>query len=119
MATHAAFGLHSLSSRGTVSSCLEDSCYPCACCGGACRAPCRWPDKEAKPAEKPAGETAKDAAKPAEPKEELVKSEHSAIINGQKVEYTAVAGTLLLRDNEEKPTATIFYIAYTRNAVQT
>jgi carboxypeptidase C (cathepsin A) len=74
-------------------------------------------EKESKPPEKPAGETGKEAAKSGEPKEELVKSQHSAIINGRKVEYTAVAGTLLLRDNEEKPTATIFYIAYTRNGI--
>ena len=60
-----------------LSLCLLWCGLPCALCAA---------DKEAKPPEKPAGETAKDAAKPAEPKEELVKSQHSAIINGQKVE---------------------------------
>jgi carboxypeptidase C (cathepsin A) len=69
----------------------------------------------AKPSEKPAAEPGKEAAKPAEPKEELIKSQHSVTLNGQKLDYTAVAGTILLRDNEDKPTAAIFYIAYTKD----
>jgi carboxypeptidase C (cathepsin A) len=73
------------------------------------------PSEPAKPADKPAAEPGKEAAKPAEPKEELVKSQHSITINGQKLDYTAVSGTILLHDNEEKPTAAIFYIAYTKN----
>jgi carboxypeptidase C (cathepsin A) len=72
-------------------------------------------NEPAKPAEKPAAEPGKEAAKSAEPKEELVTSQHSVTINGQKLDYTAVAGTILLRDNEEKPTAAIFYIAYTKD----
>jgi carboxypeptidase C (cathepsin A) len=72
-------------------------------------------DELAKPAEKPTAEPGKEAAKLAEPKEELVKSQHSVTINGQKLDYTAGAGTIILRDNEEKPTAAIFYIAYTKD----
>ena len=72
-------------------------------------------NEPAKPAEKPAAEPAKETPKPAEPKEEFIKSQHSGMINGQKLDYTAVAGTILLRDNEEKPTAAIFYIAYTKD----
>jgi carboxypeptidase C (cathepsin A) len=68
-----------------------------------------------KPADKPSAEPAKEAAKPSEPKEELTKSQHSVTINGQKLDYTAVAGTILLRDNEDKPTAGIFYVAYTKD----
>ena len=71
----------------------------------------------AKPAEKPAPEPGKEPAKPAEPKEELIETRHNVTINGQRVAYTAVAGTLLLRDNEDKPTAAIFYIAYTKDGV--
>ena len=72
-------------------------------------------DEPAKPAEKPAAEHGKEPAKPAEPKEQLVKTEHSATINGRKLNYTAVAGTILLRDSEDKPTAAIFYVAYTKD----
>jgi carboxypeptidase C (cathepsin A) len=85
--------------------------------GGACPAALLAADKEAPPPEKPAAEPGKDSAKPGELKEELVKTQHSALINGHALDYTAVAGTLLLRDNEEKPTASIFYIAYTRSGV--
>jgi carboxypeptidase C (cathepsin A) len=75
-------------------------------------------EEPAKPEEKAAAEHGKEAAKPAEPKEELVKTQHTLTINGQKLDYTAVAGTILLRDNEDKPTAAIFYIAYTKDDVR-
>jgi len=55
--------------------------------------------------------------KAAKPEERLVETKHTARINGQEISYTAKAGTILLRDEEEKPTASIFYIAYTRDGV--
>ena len=75
-------------------------------------------DEPAKPKEKPAADHGKEAAKPTEPKEEQVETQHIVSINGQKLDYTAVAGTILLRDNEDKPTAAIFYIAYTKRDVR-
>lgn len=38
---------------------------------------------------------------------------HQATIGGRPIAYTATAGTLTLRDNEGKPTASMFYVAYT------
>jgi len=38
---------------------------------------------------------------------------HTATIGGKAVAYTATAGTLTLRDDEGKPTASMFYVAYT------
>ena len=38
-------------------------------------------------------------------------------IGGQEIKYKASAGTILLRDEDDKPTASIFYIAYTREDV--
>ena len=38
---------------------------------------------------------------------------HQATIGGKPLAYTATAGTLTLRDNEGKPTASMFYVAYT------
>jgi carboxypeptidase C (cathepsin A) len=38
---------------------------------------------------------------------------HTATIGGRQVAYTATAGTLTLRDEEGKPTASMFYVAYT------
>jgi len=44
--------------------------------------------------------------------EARVASRHSAIIGGRQVAYTATAGTLTIRDDEGKPTASMFYVAY-------
>ncbi|HTX49741.1 MAG TPA: peptidase S10 [Caulobacteraceae bacterium] len=38
---------------------------------------------------------------------------HSVTIGGRAIAYTATAGTLTLRDDEGKPTASMFYVAYT------
>lgn len=40
---------------------------------------------------------------------------HSGTFGGQKMTYTATAGTLTLRDDAGKPTARMFYTAYTRD----
>ena len=47
--------------------------------------------------------------------EKLVESKHKLTVNGQEISYTARAGTIALRDAEDKPTAAIFYIAYTKD----
>ena len=36
-------------------------------------------------------------------------------LDGKTIHYTATAGTLLIRDDEEKPYGSIFYIAYTQD----
>jgi carboxypeptidase C (cathepsin A) len=41
-----------------------------------------------------------------------VATHHTATIGGRAVAYTATAGTLTLRDDEGKPTASMFYVAY-------
>ena len=38
---------------------------------------------------------------------------HSATIGGKTIAYTATAGTLTIRDDDGKPTASMFYVAYT------
>ena len=78
----------------------------------------RAAEEKVKPAETPHAEKEKDAAKTGEPSEELIKSHHSVTINGQKMDYTAIAGTILLRDGDDKPTAKIFYVSYTKDGVQ-
>lgn len=40
---------------------------------------------------------------------------HSAPFNGHKLAYTAHTGTLTLRDDAGKPTARMFYVAYTQD----
>ncbi len=62
----------------------------------------------------PAKDATKDKSK--EPEEKLVQSRHNVTIDGKRVDYTATVGTILLRDEvEDKPTASIFYIAYTKD----
>jgi len=61
---------------------------------------------------------AEEQKQPEEPKEERIQTKHTAIIDGQSIPYTATAGTLLLKTEEGKPTASIFYIAYTRDDVK-
>ncbi len=51
------------------------------------------------------------------PKEEKIQTKHTVVIQGQAVPYTATAGAYLLKDEEGKPKATLFYVAYTRDDV--
>lgn len=44
-------------------------------------------------------------------------TEHSVMINGQKVDYTATASMLSLKDAAGKVTADIFYVAYAKKGV--
>ena len=61
---------------------------------------------------------AKEKDKSKEPEEKQVETKHTVTIDGQEIPYKAVAGTILLRDEDDKPTASIFYIAYTRDDVK-
>ena len=40
-------------------------------------------------------------------------TDHSVTIKGQKIDYKATAGTLTIRDDDGKPVASVFYVAYT------
>jgi carboxypeptidase C (cathepsin A) len=76
----------------------------------------------APPAQKPGekvGEAPKDAEKktPAPPEDKVVQTKHSARIGGQEIKYTATAGMLVMKDEEGKPKASVFYTAYTRDDV--
>jgi len=50
-------------------------------------------------------------------KEKVSKSKHTVVIDGLEIAYTATAGTLILKDEEDKPKASLFYVAYTRDDV--
>jgi carboxypeptidase C (cathepsin A) len=51
------------------------------------------------------------------PHERSVVTHASVTIAGQTIPYTATAGTLLLYNAKHQPTASMFYIAYTRDGV--
>jgi carboxypeptidase C (cathepsin A) len=58
-------------------------------------------------------EAAKDAWAVAPVEERAVSSHHSVTVDGRTLKYTTTAGTLTIRDNAGKPTASIFYTADT------
>ena len=68
-----------------------------------------------------ADETTTDAKEnektPKELSDNLTSTEHTVQIDGETLAYTATTGTLVLRDEEEKAKATIFFVAYTKNGV--
>jgi carboxypeptidase C (cathepsin A) len=57
------------------------------------------------------------AAPAAEIKETTSVTKHTIEIGGQRIAYTATAGTIVLRDDKNKPEASVFYVAYTRDDV--
>ncbi len=44
-------------------------------------------------------------------------TDHSVMIAGETIHYTATAGTMLLKDDEGETTASVFYVAYIRKGV--
>jgi carboxypeptidase C (cathepsin A) len=69
------------------------------------------------PAQPPAAgaEQHKDASTEAAPipPEKPVATHHEMTLGGKTLKYTATAGTLLIRDENDKPYGSIFYVAYT------
>ena len=75
-------------------------------------------------------ETKPAAPSPKEPEERIVVTEHSRVIGGKTLEYTATCGTVVLRDFDHqddskdgksrghKSRATIFFTAYTRKGAK-
>src|SRR5262245_40821232 len=73
------------------------------------------PAGDAKPAEADKGQ---DKDKKAVPEEKSSRTQHSITLDGQKIPYTATAGTTLLKDEDGTARATVFSIAYTRDGVK-
>ena len=54
----------------------------------------------------------KEAPAPVKPIEDrIVTTRHKAVIGGTSIAYTASAGTLVLRDEEGKAKASVFFVA--------
>ena len=49
-----------------------------------------------------------------EAKDEITETAHTVSLGGNAVSYTATAGTLVMKDEEGKPRASFFFVAYTR-----
>jgi carboxypeptidase C (cathepsin A) len=63
----------------------------------------------------PAGQA--PAAAPTKVEDKVSKTQHTISIGGQSIAYTATAGTAVLRRDDGTATASIFYIAYTKDGV--
>lgn len=67
-------------------------------------------------------ETKDEGKHPDIPEDKLSVTHHSVTINGEDIRYTATAGTLVLKEEidkkGEKPKASVFFIAYTRDDVE-
>jgi carboxypeptidase C (cathepsin A) len=50
-------------------------------------------------------------------KETVTTTKHAIDVGGQRIAYTATAGTIVLRDDKNKAEASVFYVAYTRDDV--
>ncbi len=79
--------------------------------GPATRLVAQTPVNESKTPEKKAAETPP-------PKEETSVTEHTIRIGGQTLPYKATAGTILLKDDQGEPTASIFFVAYVRSDIK-
>jgi carboxypeptidase C (cathepsin A) len=60
-------------------------------------------------------ETSPATDQPAEPEARLFTSEHEIQAGGERVRYRATAGTLIMRDDEDKAIAEFGYTAYVKN----
>lgn len=69
-----------------------------------------------KAAPKP-GPSASTETEKAKPQARAVSTHHTVEIAGQQLAYTATAGTIILHDAKDEPTAEMFYIAYTKDNV--
>ncbi len=72
-----------------------------------------------KPSSEDKGVKGSDADVAKAPVQELRRAtHHTATIDGKAIGYTATAGTLTIRDDEGRPTASMFYVAYTADAAK-
>lgn len=53
-------------------------------------------------------------AQPAELKDEIIETDHSIVIDGETIAYRAAAGRMVLKTEEGKAKAAVFFVAYTR-----
>jgi carboxypeptidase C (cathepsin A) len=74
--------------------------------------------KDDKSADEKSGEKKDDKAKKDDEEDKIVATEHVATIQGKELEYTATAGKLVMKSDDGKTKAHIFFIAYTKNGIE-
>lgn len=63
-----------------------------------------------------AAESAATSTAVAAVKDQAVTTEHSIRLNGDKLAYSATAGTMVIRNDKNQADASVFYVAYTKPA---
>jgi carboxypeptidase C (cathepsin A) len=58
--------------------------------------------------------SADDTSTKADAKDNLVETKHALKLDGKVLEYNATAGTMVLRDDDGKARANVFFVAYTK-----
>jgi len=74
--------------------------------------------QEVHPAIPASAESPKAIEKEIIPSEKSSVTHHEMVLDGKTLKYTATAGTLLIRDEEDKPYGSIFYVAYTLDGAE-
>lgn len=69
------------------------------------------------PAAAPGAPATPPAAERKPPEEKVSKTQHTVRIGGQEIKYTATAGTMNLKREDGTVTASMFYVAYTKDDV--
>ena len=64
------------------------------------------------------GKSPVSADKPAAPKDAESVTQGNVTVGGHAIDYTATAGTLILRNDRGEPTGSMFYVAYVKNGVK-
>ena len=64
------------------------------------------------------GDQHKDAENAPVPPEKPSVTHHEITLGGKALRYTATAGTLIIRDEEDKPYGSMFYVAYTLDGAE-
>ena len=62
-----------------------------------------------------APEKTERAAAKETPRDQISTTQHSVTIDGQTINYTARAGTIVMKDEEGTPKASFFFVSYTRD----
>jgi carboxypeptidase C (cathepsin A) len=79
----------------------------------------RNPDQRSQTPQQPAqGDQQKEHENTPVPPEKPSITHHEMSLDGRSLKYTATAGTLVIRDEEDKPYGSIFYVAYTLDGAE-
>lgn len=101
-----------MKARGFIGPILRIAAIFVIACAPWLSAPAQPTNRNAGAAEKK-DEDSKSGDKK-DPKDDLSITTNSVTINGTEIKYRATAGTIVMKDEEDKPHATVFFIAYTR-----